>query len=87
MKKGWYKVLGCLCGVGVAIAAVTAAELMPEKKSDDRALGRNMEIMLNVMREVATSYVDEVSSDKLVADAAAGMLSKLDPYTEDIPES
>ncbi len=50
-------------GVGVAIAAVTAAELMPEKKSDDRALGRNMEIMLNVMREVATSYVDEVSSD------------------------
>ena len=76
-----------MVGIGVAIAAVMAADLLPEKKSDDKALGRNMEIMLNVMREVSTSYVDEVSSDKMVADATAGMLSKLDPYTEYIPES
>ena len=87
MKRGWYRVFGCVVGIGVAIAAVMAADLLPEKKSDDKALGRNMEIMLNVMREVSTSYVDEVSSDKMVADATAGMLSKLDPYTEYIPES
>lgn len=86
MKKGWYKVLFGACGIAVAVAAATATGLMAPKE-EDRNLGRNMEIMLNVMREVSTSYVDEVSSDKLMMDAAAGMLSKLDPYTEYIPEA
>lgn len=85
MKQGWFKVV---LGAGslLLLVVVAAANLLPDK-DEDLLLGRNMELMLNVMREVSTHYVDEVSSDKLMADGAAGMLGKLDPYTEFIPES
>lgn len=45
-------------------------------------LGRNMEILVNMMRDVNMFYVDETDPDKLLQDAAAGMLKNLDPYTE-----
>ena len=49
---------------------------------DDFGLGRNMEIMVNMMRELSTQYVDEVSADDLMQDGAMGMVRNLDPYTE-----
>ena len=49
---------------------------------DDFGLGRNMEIMVNMMRELSTQYVDEVSADDLMQDGAVGMVRNLDPYTE-----
>lgn len=45
-------------------------------------LGRNIEILVNLMRDVNMFYVDETDPDKLMEDAAMGMLSSLDPYTE-----
>ena len=48
---------------------------------DDFGLGRNMEIMVNLMREISLQYVDEVEPDKLMRDGAAGMVRNLDPYT------
>ena len=33
---------------------------------DDFGLGRNIEIMVNLMRELSLQYVDEVPSDKLM---------------------
>ena len=48
---------------------------------DDFGLGRNMEIMVNLMRELSLQYVDEVEPDKLMRDGAAGMVRNLDPYT------
>lgn len=53
---------------------------------NDFGLGRNMEILVNMMREISTHYVDEVEPDKLMVDAAAGMVRRLDPYTLYLPE-
>lgn len=56
-------------------------------RRDDFGLGRNMEIAVNVMRELTINYVDSVDSDRLMQSAADGMVRSLDPYTEFIPES
>ncbi|MBQ8917035.1 MAG: S41 family peptidase [Alistipes sp.] len=53
---------------------------------NDFGLGRNMELAVNMMRELTVSYVDSIDTDKLMAGAAAGMVRDLDPYTEFIPE-
>ncbi len=53
---------------------------------EDFGLGRNMELTVNMMRELSLNYVDSVDTDKLMKDAAAGMVRNLDPYTECIPE-
>lgn len=53
----------------------------------DFGLGRNMEIMANLMREVALNYVDSVSTDEMMRNGAYGITSRLDPYTEYLPES
>ena len=47
---------------------------------NDFGLGRNMEIMVNLMRAVSTEYVDSVDSDKLMRHGAEGIMRNLDPY-------
>lgn len=68
-----------------AIAILTAA-LSIFAGRNDFGLGRNMEIAVNMMRELSVGYVDPVDPDLLMAGAAAGMVRDLDPYTEYIPE-
>ncbi len=53
----------------------------------DFALGRNLQILFNLFRELNLGYVDPVDPDEMLKDAAEGMVSRLDPYTELIPES
>lgn len=48
--------------------------------------GRGMEILVNMFRELSLYYVDEVDPDRLLEDAADGMVRSLDPYTEYISE-
>ena len=69
-----------------AAAAVGAAGLLTFAARNDFGLGRNMEITVNMMRELSLGYVDPVDPDRLMEGAAAGMVSDLDPYTEYIPE-
>ena len=69
-----------------AAALVAAAAITIFAARNDFGLGRNMEITVNMMRELSLNYVDEVDPDKLMEGAAAGMVSDLDPYTEYIPE-
>ena len=64
----------------VLVAAVVVTGVWAVR--DDFGLGRNMEIMVNMMRELSTQYVDEVSPDDLMQDGAVGMVRNLDPYTE-----
>ena len=66
------------------VAAVVASGLWAVR--DDFGLGRNIEIMVNMMRELNLQYVDEVSADKLMSDGAMGMVRNLDPYTVYYPE-
>ena len=67
-----------------AAAAVVGAFVFARR--DDFGLGRNMEIAVNGMRELSRGYVDPVDGDKLMEGAAEGMVRRLDPYTEFIPE-
>lgn len=72
--------------VGVVLMVAVAAILGIHSTKDDMGLGRNMEIMVNMMRELNLQYVDEVSADKLMSDGAMGMVRNLDPYTQYMSE-
>ena len=74
---------------GFLIAAtvlLAVAGVSIHARKDDFGLGRNMEITVNMMRELALGYVDPIDPDRLMEGAAAGMVSDLDPYTEYISE-
>ena len=79
MKK-YFKGAGFLLLLTVALLSGVWAT------KNDFGLGRNMEIMVNMMREITTMYVDEVSPDKLMQDGAVGMVRNIDPYTEFMSE-
>ena len=81
MKNKFCKYLLAATGT-IAIAAAT---IFADR--NDFGLGRNMELLVNMMRELSVGYVDPVDPDVLMAGAAEGMVRDLDPYTEFIPES
>ena len=68
----------------VALTAILAVGIRATR--NDFGLGRNMEIMINLMRTLSTQYVDEVDADKMMRDGAMGICSKLDPYTSFLSE-
>lgn len=67
-----------------AVVAICATTLFAAR--NDFGLGRNMEIMVNLMHAISTQYVDEVDADEMMLNGADGITSKLDPYTDFIPE-
>ena len=70
-----------------SILVLTAvASLTLHGMRNDFGLGRNMEIMVNLMRAVSTEYVDSVASDKLMRHGADGILRNLDPYCSYLSE-
>ena len=66
-----------LLGVAVVIVALGTAAYKADFK-----LGQNVELVVNTMRSIFLYYVDPVDPDTLGKNAAAGMVSTLDPYTE-----
>ena len=68
----------------VAVVAICTTTLFATR--NDFGLGRNMEIMVNLMHAISTQYVDEVDADEMMQNGAKGITSKLDPYTDFIPE-
>ena len=64
-----------------AVIAASAAALLTFAARNDFGLGRNMEITVNMMRELSLGYVDPVDPDKLMEGAAEGMVSDLRPAT------
>ena len=72
------------------VAAVSNVEAKPNdndsKNRKSAKLGRNMEMMVNLMHVLSTQYVDEVDADKMMRHGANGITSMLDPYTSFIPE-
>lgn len=69
-----------------AAAGLTAAGVLTFATRNDFGLGRNMEITVNMMRELSLGYVDPIDPDKMMLGAAGGMVGDLDPYTEFMPE-
>ncbi len=81
MNKKGYRYLLAVC------VMAAAAGLLVFGVKNDFGLGRNMEITVNMMRELSLGYVDPIDADKLMEGAAAGMTRDLDPYTTYIPEN
>jgi len=79
-KRNRYRRLFAAASIAAAVACATFAV------RNDFGLGRNMEIAVNMMRELTLNYVDPVDPDLLMTGAAEGMVRNLDPYTEFIPE-
>ena len=72
--------------VATAVVMVAVAGFFTFAVRDDFGLGRNMELLVNMMRELSTHYVDKLDPDKMMQDAAYGMVSNLDPYTAYLSE-
>ena len=70
----------------LGLVAITASLLLSASKIDSFETSKQLEIFTNVLREVQTQYVDEVSAEKAVGSAIRGMLNELDPYTVYYPE-
>lgn len=70
----------------LSLSLLLFAGLTISASQGDFALGRNVQILFNMFRELSLFYVDEIDSDQMLEDAATGMVSKLDPYTVLIPE-
>lgn len=70
-----------ILGLGVANAA-------PAGKSDRRdfEVSRNLDIFNSLFKELNLFYVDTINAEKAIGDGVNAMLSRLDPYTEYIPE-
>jgi carboxyl-terminal processing protease len=81
------RISGFLKRGGVVALLATAVVVSLWATKQDFGLGRNMEIMVNLMRELSLQYVVEVAPDKLMKDGAAGMVRNLDPYTTYMSES
>ena len=73
-----------LC-VALAITLSASAQV-DERQRRDFDLGCKIEILANMMRELESGYVEEVSADELLKAAARGMLLVSDPYTEYLSE-
>ncbi len=80
MNKNWKKYV---MSAALATAVVGAFSFATR---DDFGLGRAMEQVVGMMRELSVGYVDPVDADKLLQGAAEGMVRDLDPYTEYIAE-
>ena len=49
-------------------------------------IAKNLDIFATLFKEVNTYYVDEINPTTFMEDGIYSMLSKLDPYTNYIPE-
>ena len=65
----------------VAAAVLVVAGVSIHAGHDDFGLGRNMEKLVNMMRELSVHDVAEVAPEDVMSAAASGMVSRLDPYT------
>ena len=68
------------------MGALAVAVVLMASNPNDFALGRNIEVLINMMRELSVLYVDEIKPEDLLKNGAAGMTSELDPYTAYMPE-
>lgn len=72
MKRKLIYIVLAIAGAGVLVAAT----------HPDLKLGRSIETLANIMRDVNLYYVDETEPEELLKGAAMGLTAGLDPYTE-----
>lgn len=71
--------------VAVAALALCCAAGVSAKKDEKTRIAQNLNIFNSIYRELHTSYVDSLDSDKVIRYAIDAMLGQMDPYTEYYP--
>ena len=69
-----------------AVALLLFAPLSGNAQSRNFKLTQGLEIQYNILRTLATEYVDTVDFAKLINYGIDAMLQSIDPYTEYVPE-
>ena len=72
----------------IAVLAATAlccVAAVSAKKDEKTRIAQNLNIFNSIYRELHTSYVDSLDSDKVIRYAIDAMLGQMDPYTEYYP--
>lgn len=75
-----------LVAVAVAISSVAFGQ-SSERTTRDFELGQASEVLVNIMRELESGFVDEITASELLDAAATGMIAATDPYSEYLSES
>ena len=75
-----------LAAVAIILCATQGQAQEAQRTTRDFELGSATEILANMMRELETRYVDVVSADQLLENAAFGLAKATDPYSEFISE-
>lgn len=68
------------------VVGVGAALLMSASTDDAFETSKQLEVFTAVLKQVQTSYVEDVGAERAVGSAIKGMLKELDPYTVYYPE-
>lgn len=76
------KLLSALCCVAMTCTAALAAPGSGKIKGD---VNKNLSIFNSLYRELATTYVDTIDSDRAIRTAIDAMLDEIDPYTVYMP--
>ncbi|MCM1452493.1 MAG: S41 family peptidase [Clostridium sp.] len=75
-----------LCRIAVlAAVSLCCASGILAKNDEKTRVAQNLNIFNSIYRELHTSYVDSIQSDKVIRYAIDAMLSQMDPYTEYYP--
>ena len=72
--------------VAAAVVLLLFAPLASNAQSRNFKLTQGLEIQYNILRTLATEYVDTVDFAKLINYGIDAMLQSIDPYTEYVPE-
>ena len=75
-----------LAAVAIILCATQGQAQESQRTARDFELGSATEILANMMREFETRYVDVVSANQLLENAALGLSKATDPYSEYISE-
>lgn len=75
-----------MAAVLMVVGISSASAQSTQRDNEDFELAKSIEILANMMREIDTQFVDEVSSSELLKNASMGMLFATDPYLEYMSE-
>ncbi|HSW67444.1 MAG TPA: S41 family peptidase [Bacteroidales bacterium] len=76
-----------VCGVALLLALLTSGNILQAQARSDFEVAKNLEIFVNLYRELNKNYSEELNHGKLFEAAINAMLGELDPYTNFISEA
>src|SRR5690554_3691539 len=74
MKRIWLSIIGIIC-IAIVFFSFTTY------KRDFFEISKQIEIFIDLYKELNTNYVDELVPSQVMEKAIQGVLTELDPYT------